>query len=72
VRRRTVSVGSAQGGARMSRQRRIRLAWFGAIVVPLLLLASYGVATAAGRGGAAKPAPGGGSASGGSASGSNS
>src|SRR5258708_33835974 len=47
----------------MSRQRRIRMAWVGAIAVPLLVLATYGVATAAGHGSAAKPAPGGGGAS---------
>jgi hypothetical protein len=54
----------------MSRQRRIRVAWVGAIAVPLLVLASYGVATAAGRGNAAKPAPGGGSSSSGNPNGS--
>ena len=56
----------------MSRQRRIRMAWVGAIAVPLLVLATYGVATAAGHGNAAKPAPGGGSASPGNPNGSSS
>ena len=50
----------------MSRQRHIRLAWIAAIAVPLIVAASYGVATAAGHGNGAKPAPpgGGGSSSG--------
>ena len=54
----------------MSRQRHIRMAWVGAIAVPLIVLASYGVATAAGRGNAAKPAPGGGGSSSGNPNGS--